>query len=162
MSKARAFVPRTSRTRAYEVHADTQPHRRSRTLKQLIERARRRHVRNAGVPEIAQEEQVMRESEEQVPEQDETRETPGGGSNDPIPRKDRPSGMACKKQAEAGTQASHGADAPDPSSYDLTTKRSRKQQIANNQEHLEEIASQMVARIWPTRDSDQANRASSK
>eukprot|EP00971_Amphidinium_carterae_P081830 1618842-Amphidinium_carterae.2 len=88
----------------------------------------------------------MREPEEQLSEQDETKETPGKGSSDPIPRKDRPSSMAMthKKHAEAGTQASHGADASDPSSYDLTRASAVG---SNNQEHLEEIASQMVARI---------------
>eukprot|EP00971_Amphidinium_carterae_P124309 2462616-Amphidinium_carterae.1 len=62
----------------------------------------------------------MREPEEQMSEQDEPKETLGAGSSVPIPRKDRPSGMMYKKHAEAGTQTSHSADSPDPSSYDLT------------------------------------------
>eukprot|EP00971_Amphidinium_carterae_P274528 5447616-Amphidinium_carterae.3 len=56
----------------------------------------------------------MRHSEEPLQEQYKTRETLGVGSSDPIPRKDQPSGMTYKKHAEAGTQASHAADARIP------------------------------------------------
>eukprot|EP00971_Amphidinium_carterae_P095428 1888180-Amphidinium_carterae.2 len=159
MSKARAFVPRTSRTRPSGLRrepCEKEPH--TEATKRPLHAAGT--LATPGEPDSAQEEQIVKESEEQLPEQDETREAPGVGSTNPIPREDRPSGMTYKKHSEAGTQAPHtdSADAPDPSSYDLTRvsdarkdptvdQHSRKQQTANSKEHLEEIASQMVARI---------------
>eukprot|EP00971_Amphidinium_carterae_P142650 2825870-Amphidinium_carterae.1 len=68
-----------------------------------------------------------------------------------MPKKDRPSAVMYKKHAEVGTQASQGADAPDPSSYELTrvsdTLKDSTQSEATIRSVLRRYVSQMVARI---------------